>query len=478
MKNIMKAVVPPASLTLLVALTLPMVSAIAQEKHYQVGLSKVDVTPEYPIRLNGFGFRREESEGVSQSIFAKALAISEDGQSPVVTVTVDNLGLRWRQTEAIAARLKESHQLPRENFVLTFTHTHCAPKVNGSSDNIFSEAIPQDHQQHIDQYTEELLDRITAAARQAIDNRRASTLHWGVGNVGFAKNRRTAGGPVDHDLPTLLVRDAQTRQIRGVYVSYACHCVTLRFNRISGDWAGYAADLIERQFPGSIAMVSIGTGSDQNPSEVSPDDVSVAQRQGNEIAAEVKRLSSLELKPLEGSPLAKLNTIDLPLKEVPSREQLAEIEKNGSRATDRYNATTQIARLDRGEALPSRIEYAIQTIAFGESLCMTFLAGEVCADYGLRLKSELDRDRLWVHGYSNDFCCYIPSERLLKEGGYGGGGEIPYFALPSTLAEGLEQRIVDEVHRQVPEPFKTPKLSGTFGIATVARRIDARDEDA
>jgi hypothetical protein len=58
-----------------------------------------------------------------------------------------------------------------------------------------------------------------------------------------------------------------------------------------------------------------------------------------------------------------------------------------------------------------------------------------------------------VNAYSNDFGCYIPSERLVQEGGYGGGAEIPYFALPATLNRGLEQQIVDEVKRQTPPVF-------------------------
>ena len=78
-----------------------------------------------------------------------------------------------------------------------------------------------------------------------------------------------------------------------------------------------------------------------------------------------------------------------------------------------------------------------------------FLAGEVCVDYSLRLKEALGRDSLWINAYSNDFGCYIPSERLVKEGGYGGGSEIPYFALPTTLRSGLEDVICAEVQRQV-----------------------------
>ena len=84
-------------------------------------------------------------------------------------------------------------------------------------------------------------------------------------------------------------------------------------------------------------------------------------------------------------------------------------------------------------------------------MAMVFLAGEVCVDYSHRLKRELDSSRLWINAYSNDFCSYIPSERLVEEGGYGGGAEMPYFALPAKLRPGLEQRIIDEVRRQVPD---------------------------
>ena len=118
-----------------------------------------------------------------------------------------------------------------------------------------------------------------------------------------------------------------------------------------------------------------------------------------------------------------------------------------------YNAQFQLARLDRGESLLTAIDYPIQTWVFGDSLAIVFLAGEVCVDYSLRLKGELDHRRLWINAYANDFGCYIPSERLVREGGYGGGAEVVYFALPATLKAGLEGRIVDEVHRQVPRGF-------------------------
>jgi len=51
------------------------------------------LTPKEPIRLHGFGFRRTESEGVRQPIFAKALAFGREQKDAAVLITVDNLGV-------------------------------------------------------------------------------------------------------------------------------------------------------------------------------------------------------------------------------------------------------------------------------------------------------------------------------------------------------------------------------------------------
>ena len=123
----------PLLLTIGVSLLACTVLSGQEAAVYQVGFAKIDITPEYPVRLNGFGVRREESEGVSQSIFARAMAVSLGDAAPLVVVAIDNLGIRTAQVDEVARRLSRSHHLPRENFCLTFTHSHCAPKVSGAS---------------------------------------------------------------------------------------------------------------------------------------------------------------------------------------------------------------------------------------------------------------------------------------------------------------------------------------------------------
>jgi putative membrane-bound dehydrogenase-like protein len=419
---------------------------------YHVGVARVDVTPTYPVRLSGFGFRRTESEGVSQRIWAKALAIGKD--DPAVLIAVDNLGVPADIVALVAKRLKAKGVRP-ERVAVTATHTHTAPMLSGTCPTLFGVAIPAEHQKHIDRYTREFTDALEKAALAALADRRPARLSWGVGKVGFAVNRRTRGGPVDHDLPLLVVRDPKGK-VRAIYVSYACHCVTLSHNKVGGDWAGHASQAIEDDHQGAVALVSIGCGADSNPnSGVTGDKVEVASRQGLEIAREVKRLLAGYLAPVEGPIVSARRTLDLPLADLPTRAQW---EARGQRKDAvGYHARVQLARLDRGDKLRDKILYPVTTWSFGKSLGMVFLPGEVVVDYSLQIKRALDGRRLWINAYSNDAPCYIPSERVLKEGGYEGGGAMVYYDVPGPFRAGLEEKIVAAVKDLLGKPF-APRL--------------------
>jgi len=51
--------------------------------------------------------------------------------------------------------------------------------------------------------------------------------------------------------------------------------------------------------------------------------------------------------------------------------------------------------------------------------------------------------------------CYIPSERVLKEGGYEGGGAMIFYDRPTRFAPGVEERIITAVRHLVPSSFAT-----------------------
>jgi putative membrane-bound dehydrogenase-like protein len=421
-----------------------------------IGVARIDITPEGPIRLSGYLVRTAESRGVQQKLWAKALAIGSDAQGAAVLVTVDNLGVPDAITREVAKRLATRAGLAPERLAVSSSHTHSAPCLTNVAPNIFGKPIPADQEARIDQYTRDLTEKLERVCLVALRDRQPGKLAWSQGKVRFAKNRRTNGGPVDHALPVLRANDEQGH-VRAMVVGYACHCVTLNpaDNLVSGDWAGDAQEAIELDNPGAVAMVTIGCGGDANPDDRGSRNA--ALRHGRAIAEEVARLVRAPMTPLEAVPNIHLDRVRLPFDTLPTRAQLEELLKKGG--PPGYNAITQLARLDRGEPLQSELDYPVQSWRFGDDLAIVFLAGEVVVDYALRLKTELDPARLWVVGYANDVPCYIPSERILKEGGYEGGGAMVYYGRPTRLKPGIEDQIIASVHKQIPASFKK-KLAG------------------
>jgi hypothetical protein len=119
-----------------------------------------------------------------------------------------------------------------------------------------------------------------------------------------------------------------------------------------------------------------------------------------------------------------------------------------------YHAKKNLARLDRGERIPTTLPYSVQTWTFGDELAMVFLPGEVVIDYQLRLKREFDASRLWVNAYANDVPCYIPSRRILAEGGYEAEDSLWYYDRPARLATSSEDRIIRAVDDLLPRKFR------------------------
>src|SRR5205807_1930992 len=106
-----------------------------------------------------------------------------------------------------------------------------------------------------------------------------------------------------------------------------------------------------------------------------------------------------------------------------------------------------------GEKLPESIPYVVQSWNFGNELALVFLAGEVVIDYQLRLKADYDPARLWVTAYANDVVCYIPSKRVLSEGGYEAEESLWYYDRPARFRPEVEDRIVAAVHQIMPKEF-------------------------
>ncbi len=453
--------VPRIVLTALLFLAVAQVPLHAAEPGWTGGAAKVDITPDYPVRLSGYGGRKTEFEGIEQRIFAKALALRAGDGPMAVILTVDNCGVPGHVRDEVARRLKAKAGVPDERVALCSSHTHSAPMIGGVLSTLFGADIPEDHAARIMRYTKETTDKLEQVALAAIASARPCDVAWANGEVGFAMNRRfptptgyankpNPEGPTDHALPVLRVTSADGKII-AVLTGYACHCTTTGFNRIHGDWAGCAQEAIEKAFPDAIALTAIGCGGDQNPNPRGT--YELANQHGTALATETERVVKGKMQPLAPTTLdCRMKRFPLPFDTLPTREEFEKrVEARGSNA---YHAKKQLERLDRGEKLMTELPYSVQTWSFGNDLAMVFLPGEVVVDYSLRIKRDFLGKKLWVNAYSNDVPCYIPSRRVWAEGGYEAAGAMLYYDRPTRLAPQVEELIIGAVGEILPAQFQ------------------------
>ena len=431
-------------------------AAAAPAQALRVGLGRADITPPGPIWMSGYGNRNKPSEGVDQSLLAKVLTIHPDAQPPLVLITADIIGFPRSVAEAIAERIGKEHRVPRENILLVGSHTHTGPLIDRGIPGMF-DLKPQEAQVVAD-YTRALQDKIAEAVASALKSPTPARLSLGRGRATFAMNRRVfrpggvgfganPDGPVEHEVPVLRV-DAPDGEVRAVVFGYACHCTTLEGNhyRIGGDWAGYAQEYLERAHPGAAALFVTGCGGDANPEPRGK--LAFARQHGLEMAGAVSRALKGPLTPVRGPVKAAFERVDLPLATPPTREEFEKRLQDKNVFVQRH-ARRQLERLGRGEPLARSYPCPVQVWQFGDDLTLVALGGEVVVDYAHRLQREIKGTHLWVAGYANDVFAYVPSVRILLEGGYEADFNLIYYGLPSRFSNQVEDVLVQKAEALV-----------------------------
>ncbi|MCA9132617.1 MAG: neutral/alkaline non-lysosomal ceramidase N-terminal domain-containing protein [Planctomycetales bacterium] len=437
-------------LTLLFLTTL--VPLGAAEESWKAGVAKAKITPSQPMWMSGFASRDRPAEGTLHDLWAKALVLEDPAGQRAVLVTLDLVGIGRELSSLICDRLQERHGLTRAQIALSTSHTHSGPIVGDLTRFIYF--LDDTQEKLVDEYAAFLSNQVLAVVDAALQDVAPASLQHGMGQAGFAVNRRNnteanvpelrqggqLQGPVDHELPVLCVQ--RDGACQAILFGYACHATALSLYQWSGDWPGFAQLEIEQRHPGAIAMFWAGCGADQNP--LPRRTLELATDYGRQAADAVDAVLDGAMRPINGRLTTRFQEIELAFDTLPTREQLLET----SESSNRYEAARAkllLERLDSQGSLPSGHPYPLQRWGIGDEICFMILGGEVVVDYALRIKTELAEHVVWVASYANDVLAYIPSRRVLLEGGYEGGGSMVYFGHPSIWAIDVEDRIMKAV---------------------------------
>ena len=429
-------------------------ASVARGEQWKAGADKANITPQEYMWMSGYAARNKPAEGKLHDLWAKALVLEDPSGKRAVLVTLDLVGINRDLSLRIRKSLMDKHGLDISAIALCSSHTHSGPVVG---ENLRSMYVLDDRQQQlVRDYTADLEKKIAAAVDDAIQELAPATLRWGSGKATFAVNRRNnpegevpklraegaLKGPFDHDLPVLSVYGAGDK-LKAIVAGYACHATTLDGYQWSGDWPGNAMIELEKAHPDALALVWAGCGADQNP--IPRRKVELSEVYGRQLAKGTNEVLASSMQSIDGKLQTKYEEIDLALAELPTREQLQEEVKSQNRYIA-GRAELLLERWGRDGKLAETYPYPVHVWKLGPDLTWVFLGGEVVVDFSLRLKQELG-PRTWVAAYVNDVMAYIPSRRVLLEGGYEGGGAMVYYSMPGVWSPDVEEHIIATVKR-------------------------------
>jgi hypothetical protein len=440
-------------------------SALGQQdvsKGWRAGVARAIITPEEPMWMAGYASRDHVSEGTLVDLWAKVLAIEDTKRGKVVLVTTDLLGIPAKMSDRIRNQIAIRYGLTRSQIILSSSHTHTGPVLMDALFDIYP--LDEKQTEAIRNYSNNLEKKIVGLTGDAIRSMVPAQLSSQNGVTRFQVNRRNNSettlsnqtsliGPNDYSVPVLKVTDASGNLLAVVF-GYACHATVLSFYQFSGDYPGFAQIELEKMHPGITAMFFQGAGADQNP--LPRRTVPLAQQYGRELAASVDRILNEETKILEPFISTAYSEVNLTFTTQPTIEELTKMEKEKEGYQKKW-AASQLETLRKNGSLITSYPYPVEIWKLGDQPFM-IMGGEPVVQYAIELK-KLFGPEIFVIGYANDEMAYIPSDTILKEGGYEGELSQMVYGMPGKWDSDIQVKILKEFE----------KLAVKTGVKQVAK---------
>ncbi len=428
----------------------------------KAGFATAKITPPLGTALSGFGERDFDpagAKGVHDDLYARALYLTQ-GNREALIMGFDLLFFSREESDRFKSAIGNKIGLPPDKILLNTSHTHTGPKVGNW---YYTPSDPP--------YLQELEEQSVAAALEAKQSVCEVTLWAGETRTGVPLSRRkpladgtvafapNPAGPVDDFLPFILLKSRDGSPVCLLF-SVACHPSTIKGDElayiISADFPGAAASEIDRNLGKTAALFLQGAGGDAKASVIGQnldawrggtwEDVANA---GKMIASEIQAACSAGLRKVKPHLKTTLIETNLPLAAVPTRDELmAILESPESKAEDapihlrvrRMWAEEQLALLDLGHGLRTDVPVLVQGIQLGRGLRIIGVEGELVAEIGMLIRDFYGSGITFVLGYSNGAQMYIPTSKMIAQGGYEVESYWEYRQ-PAPLAEGLESFI-------------------------------------
>jgi hypothetical protein len=406
---------------------------------------KQDMTPDKPVFMAGFGIRERKSDGVADSLYFKAVLLQEN--QTLLMLAFDALGGDRSFVIGLKEALGEKFGFKEEEILINFSHSHSSVFLTGvNGDPAFRRggySMGQERWIGVGEeldFTEDvsfylqLRDKVLLAVDYCFTHLQEGRLLAGVGKSEVAVSRRlmTDKGirfkpnyeaETDQDVFVLKLVDENER-IKGILFNYGCHPTCMSGYQISAEFVGQACMLLESKYCGATAVFLQGCTADMNHrgivknGEFKSCTVEETQAIGNDFGAEIANI-------LENEHFAAINChfrtrmVDLQLyTQILTVADIEAVLENETLTEFRKLAARKLLKAIKDGRDKRSLRHYIQSWHLDENTGIIAQEGEIPAEFGLKIKKLLKDKKIMTLGYSNGVSTYIPTRKILREGGY------------------------------------------------------------
>jgi neutral ceramidase len=365
----------------------------------RAGIAKIDITPEYPVRLYGYSSRKTPSEGVHDQLFARAVVFENSGEK-VVLVSSDLGSYSDTVFHVFQKSILEKFSLKESELFLSAIHSHSSPVLSLTN---------RETDINNTRYTKALNQKLITVIGEAFKNLKPVQTGVGVGYSPVGSNRRETTsdgsinlgrnpyGPTDKEVLVMKIASPDGTTIGSIF-DYATHATSLGpYNmKVSGDVLGISAQFVEKilgkdivspVFAGASGDIDpwyrVLPGFNDEPGWI-PETVLLGTLLGEEVVHVFRDIS--EVKP-GGGISTSVKTVECP-----------------RRNSDGNQKTT--------------VPVNITAARIGNDVAFIGFNVEMFSEIGMAIKQGSPYKHTFILTHCNGSSGYLPPAGLYKEGGY------------------------------------------------------------
>ena len=354
----------------------------------------------------GYGDRHDMlSEGITKSLFAKAIVISAADQK-VALVGLD-IGRGPTQAMMKAIRVELAEKAGIQHVMISGTHTHHGPVIElldreGYGKGRFDAAV---------EYNKKLPEWIAAAILAADKNLQPARIGVGTKQISANRNRHSKRIPKAIDNNLLIIRfdvlaGNETDPPIAILVNYAAHPTMIRSEemKFSPDYPGYLEDKVETDLNTNCVFMQ-GASGDMSTSP--PQGIHGPQSYGELLASYVVELAQTTATSAPKKP-------EIP-RQVDDYQFQSRIDFNNPLVAFAFGKAffPELIRCFTVE-FKEGIHAQLNTILLNQEIALVGGSGEFFCNHGLRLKQRSYVPHTLFFGYCNGHHLYFPTIEALS----------------------------------------------------------------